>query len=41
MAKRDKFSLENWENNWDNVQPVLKYGTQTRKIMYTINAIKD
>lgn len=30
MVKR-KVSLENWENNWDNVQPFFKYGPQTRK----------
>ena len=36
-----KVSLENWENNWDNVQPFFKYGPQTRKIMYTTNAIES
>ncbi len=36
-----KVSLENWENNWENIQPFFKYGPQTRKIMYTTNAIES
>lgn len=36
-----KVSLENWENNLDNVQPFFKYRPQTRKIMYTTNAIES
>ena len=32
-----KIYLENWENNWENIQPFL----QTRKIMYTTNAIES
>ena len=26
---------------WDNIQPFFKYGPQTRKIMYTTNAIES
>ena len=29
-----KVSLDNWVNNWDNIQPFFKYGPETRKIMY-------
>ena len=36
-----KVSLENWVNNWDNIQPFFKYGPETRKIMYTTNAIES
>ena len=36
-----KISLENWESNWKNIQPFFKYGPQTRKIMYTTNAIEN
>lgn len=36
-----KVSLDNWINNWDNIQPFFKYGTETRKIMYTTNAIES
>ena len=36
-----KISLENWESNWENIQPFFKYGPQTRKIMYTTNAIES
>ena len=36
-----KIYLENWENNWENIQPFFKYGPQTRKIMYTTNAIES
>ena len=36
-----KVSLENWENNLDNVQPFFKYRPQTRRIMYTTNAIES
>ena len=36
-----KVSLENWESNWNNIQPFFKYGPQTRKIMYTTNAIES
>lgn len=39
--EKRKVSLENWENNWDNIQPFFKYGPQTRKIMYTTNAIES
>lgn len=40
MIKR-KVSLDNWINNWDNIQPFFKYGPETRKIMYTTNAIES
>ena len=36
-----KVSLDNWINNWDNIQPFFKYGPETRKIMYTTNAIES
>ena len=36
-----KVSLDNWINNWDNIQPFFKYGPVTRKIMYTTNAIES
>lgn len=36
-----RISLENWENNWENIQPFFKYGPYTRKIMYTTNAIES
>ena len=36
-----KVSLDNWVNNWDNIQPFFKYGPETRKIMYTTNAIES
>lgn len=36
-----KISLENWENNWDAVVPFFKYGEETRKIIYTTNAIES
>ena len=39
--KERRVSLENWENNWENIQPLFKYGPQTRKIMYTTNAIES
>ena len=39
--KERRVSLENWENNWENIQPFFKYGPQTRKIMYTTNAIES
>lgn len=40
MDKR-KVSLDNWINNWNNIQPFFKYDPETRKIMYTPNAIKS
>ena len=36
-----KVSLENWESNWDNIQPFFKFGPETRRIMYTTNAIES
>ena len=36
-----KVSLNNWINNWDNIQPFFKYDPETRKIMYTTNAIES
>lgn len=39
--KPRKVSLDNWINNWENIQPFFKYGPQTRKIMYTTNAIES
>ena len=39
--KARKVSLDNWINNWDNIQPFFKYGPETRKIMYTTNAIES
>lgn len=39
--KKRKVSLDNWINNWENIQPFFKYGPQTRKIMYTTNAIES
>ena len=39
--EKRKVSLENLENNWENIQPFFKYGPQTRKIMYTTNAIES
>ena len=39
--KKRKVSLDNWMNNWDNIQPFFKYGPETRKIMYTTNAIES
>ena len=39
--KSRRVSLDNWINNWDNIQPFFKYGPETRKIMYTTNAIES
>ena len=39
--KARKVSLDNWVNNWDNIQPFFKYGPETRKIMYTTNVIES
>lgn len=39
--KPRRVSLDNWINNWDNIQPFFKYGPETRKIMYTTNAIES
>lgn len=39
--KARRISLENWENNWDDIQPFFKFGPETRKIMYTTNAIES
>lgn len=39
--KQRKVSLDNWINNWDNIQPFFKYGPETRKIMYTTNVIES
>ena len=39
--KARRVSLDNWINNWDNIQPFFKYGPETRKIMYTTNAIES
>lgn len=39
--RKRKVSLDNWINNWENIQPFYKYGPQTRKIMYTTNAIES
>lgn len=36
-----KVTLDNWINNWENIQPFFKYGPETRKIMYTTNAIES
>ncbi|MFR8116372.1 MAG: transposase [Clostridia bacterium] len=36
-----RVSLDNWINNWENIQPFYKYGPETRKIMYTTNAIES
>lgn len=36
-----RVSLDNWINNWDNIQPFFKYGPETRRIMYTTNAIES
>ena len=36
-----KVALDNWVNNWDNIQPFFKYGPETRKIMYITNAIES
>ena len=36
-----KVSLMNWENNWDNIVPFFKFGPETRKILYTTNAIES
>ena len=36
-----RVSLDNWINNWENIQPFFKYGPETRKIMYTTNAIES
>ena len=36
-----KVNLMNWENNWDAVSPFFKYGAETRKIIYTTNAIES
>ena len=35
-----RVSLDNWINNWENIQPFFKYGPETRKIMYTTNGIE-
>ena len=39
--KKRRVSLDNWINNWDNIQPFFKYGPETRTIMYTTNAIES
>ena len=39
--KERRVSLENWVSNWENIQPFFKYGPETRKIMYTTNAIES
>lgn len=39
--EKRKVSLDNWINNWDNIQPFFKYGPETRRIMYTTNAIES
>lgn len=39
--KSRRVSLDNWVDNWDNIQPFFKYGPETRKIMYTTNAIES
>ena len=34
-------SLQNWENNWDDVSTFFKYSPAIRKIIYTTNAIES
>ncbi len=36
-----KVSLSNWINNWDNICPFFKFGQETRRIIYTTNAIES
>lgn len=39
--KARRVSLDIWIDNWDSIQPFFKYGPETRKIMYTTNAIES
>ena len=39
--KARRVSLDIWKDNWDSIQPFFKYGPETRKIMYTTNAIES
>lgn len=36
-----KVSLDNWENNWENVATFFKYSPAIRKIIYTTNSIES
>lgn len=39
--KARRVSLDIWKDHWDSIQPFFKYGPETRKIMYTTNAIES
>lgn len=39
--RQRKISLDNWVNNWDSICPFFKYGEETRRIIYTTNAIES
>ena len=34
-------SMKSWYKNWDAITPIFKFSTETRKIIYTTNAIES
>ena len=34
-------SMKRWSDNWDAISPIFKFSMETRKIIYTTNAIES
>ena len=34
-------SMKSWERNWDAISPIFKFSADTRKIIYTTNAVES
>ncbi len=40
-GEKDKYAIDSWENNWENLMPFLEYPPELRKIIYTTNTIEN
>jgi transposase-like protein len=34
-------AMKSWEKNWDSISPIFKFSSNTRKVIYTTNAIES
>lgn len=41
MAKKYKYAISSWEENWDNLSNYFEYPLELRKIIYTTNTIEN
>ena len=40
-AEKYPYAMKRWYDNWDAVCPIFKFSMQTRKLIYTTNAIES